>query len=200
MEPTWGFDGCWKSRLSVQRQTIITNKFVSKIEPWSNFVLYFSELEFLSGFLSQGFCSFRGQEARRKVSGNTVLAEGACSSLVKGPDRKSSSSNSCLQAEGWLKENLKGCLHVPGWKDKHKEVGRTSRQEEGDTDWPEMPSAAKANSCLLHVLGMYPAGGTLSPHKLLQSHLSKRFHPSWGWPSVWTLAAAWSLGGLCNSQ
>lgn len=112
MESTWGFDDCWKSRLSVQRKTIITNKFVSKTEAWSNFVLYFSKPEFLSGFLSQGFCSLKGQEARSKVSGNSVLAAKACSSLMISPDRRSCSSNSCLEAE----ENLKGYLYVPGLK------------------------------------------------------------------------------------
>lgn len=64
-------------------------------------------------------------------------------------------------------ENLMGCLQVPGLKDKHKEVRRTSRQYKGDTDWPEMPSTAKTSSCLLHNLGICPEGGTLSPHKLL---------------------------------
>lgn len=71
----------------------------------------FHFLEFLSGFLSQGFCSFRGQEARRKVSGNTFIAARTCSSLMIGPVRRSS-SNFCLEAE----ENPQGCLYVLGFK------------------------------------------------------------------------------------
>ena len=170
MEPTWGFDGCWKSRLSVQRKTIITNKFVSKIEAWSNSVLYFYKLEFLSEFPSQGFCSLREQETQRRVSRNTVLAAGARSSLVTGPDR-SSSSNSCLEAEEWLKR----ISRFLDWKDKYKEVTGSAGSKTETQTGPKSHSGAKAGSCLFHVLCICPEGGTILS-KTAESHLSKHFH------------------------
>lgn len=191
MEPTWGFDGCWKSRLSVQRKTIITNKFVSKIEAWSNSVLYFYKLEFLSEFLSQGFCSLREQETQRRVSRNTVLAAGARSSLVTGPERNSS-SNSCLKAEEWLKR----ISRFLDWKDKHKEVKGSAGSKAEAQIGPKSHSGAKAGSCLFHVLCICTEG--LSSQTLL-NHTFPSISTRMRLTICMTLVTAWSLGKLCSS-
>lgn len=192
MEPTWGFDGCWKSRLSVQRKTIITNKFVSKIEAWSNSVLYFYKLEFLSEFLSQGFCSLREQETERRVSRNTVLAAGTRSSLVTGPDR-SSSSNSCLEAEEWLKR----ISRFLDWKDKYKEVTdqlavrQKHRLALKATLEPRLVLASS-----MFCVSVLREG--LSSQKLL-SHTFPSISTRMRLTICMTLVTAWSLSKLCSS-
>lgn len=173
MEPTWGFDGCWKPRLSVQ--TIVTSLF-QKQRPEIIFFCSFLKLEFLSGFLSQGFCSFTGQEARKKVSGNMFWQKGHVLHWWEGQTEWMVQATSVWrQRDGWREsKGLPPC----SWSEGQSRGGGKDQQavrQRHRLAWDAI--CTKASSCLLHALQTCPEEQTLSSHKLLQSHLSKHCHP-----------------------
>lgn len=174
MEPTWGFDGCWKSRRLVQRKAIITNKFVSQIEARSNSVFFNTRISFwvpVPGILLLQRPGSTEEGIGWDCSGSRGMF---FSSLVPGPDRRSNSRNSCLRGTATAEENL--------WVPKLKGQTQGGKKDQLAVRWrhrlAQKPPLQPRPALSSPVFCKSVLREGLSSHKLLQSHLSKHFHPS----------------------